>query len=159
MARIPDPVPGLLFRYGYLWLEEYRNNQIDPSKDRPACIAMRVTDKPNLGLQVAGGSRLEPGDVIIFPITTRPPVTSGGSVELSVEEKGLCRLDPGSRSWLILSEFNADSWPNADISRIPGTDRFAYGMAPPGLMRRIVRQLEELRRTKTILGVKRYVAE
>lgn len=156
MARIPDPVPGLIFRYGYLWLEEFEKKRIDPSKDRPACILMRVVGKASPGLRTTGASAIAPGDVIIFPITTRRPPRNAVAVELSVDDKRLCRLDPEVPSWLVVSEFNADSWPNADISLVPGTNQFAYGFAPPGLMHRIRRSLAGAAHRKTVVGVKRY---
>lgn len=59
-------------------------------------------------------------------------------VERTPDEKRICRLDPGRRSWLVVTEFNADIWPNADMSLVPGTERFDYGMAPPGLPGRIL---------------------
>ncbi len=153
MARIPEPKPGLLFRYGYLWLEEGKSGRSDPSKDRPACIVARVAET-TASLQVIGGD-IEPGDVIIFPITTRPPRHGSVGVELSADEKRQCGLDPEFPSWVIVSEFNADVWPNADMSLIPGRDRFDYGVAHPGLMRRIGHKFAEARRTTRVLGIKR----
>ena len=156
MARVPDPVPGLIFRYGYLWLEEFRKQRTDPAKDRPACIAMQVVGSQNPNLPVAGSAALAPGDVIIFPITIQPPRFGDIAIELSADEKRLCRLDPASPSWLIVSEFNADSWPNPDLSLIPGTNEIAYGLASPGLMKRIARKFAEARQRGTVLGVKRF---
>lgn len=157
MARIPEPVPGLIFRYGYLWLAEFRQGRTDPAKDRPACIVIRVGDAADTGLRVAGGQAASPdaGDVVILPITTSRPSAHQTGVELTPDEKRLCRLDPGVRSWVIVSEFNADTWPNADLSLVPETGEFAYGVARPGLLARIGRAFAEARRTRPIVGVKR----
>jgi hypothetical protein len=155
MARIPDPVVGLVFRYGYLWLDEHRNGQVDPSKDRPACIVARVVQEADSMLKVADNAAISPGDVIILPITTKPPRAGDVAVELAVDEKRLCRLDPDFPSWLIVSEFNADVWPNADLRLIPQTNRFDYGIARPGLMKRTGQKFGEARRADMILGVKR----
>jgi hypothetical protein len=157
MARIPEPVPGLIFRYGYLWLAELRQGRIDPVKDRPACIAVRIANAEDVGLRLAGTQsvRLDPGDIIILPITTQRPTAGQVGIELSPEEKALCRLDPGVRSWVIVSEFNADIWPNADLSLVPETGEFAYGVARPGLLARIGRAFAEARRTRQVVGVKR----
>jgi hypothetical protein len=154
MARIPEPSPGLLFRYGYLWLEEYRNGRIDPSKDRPACIIARVTHGRS-SLKIVDDAAVAPGDVIILPITSRPPRVGTFVAELTPDEKQLCKLDPEYPSWVIVSEFNADTWPNADLRLIRGTDRFDYGMAQPGLLRRIGEKFSEARRANRVLGVKR----
>src|SRR5580658_2696986 len=157
MARIPEPVSGLIFRYGYLWIAEFRQGRTDPVKDRPACIVLRVAAAQDLGLRLAGAqsARLDPGDVVILPITTRAPTEDQVGVELSPEEKTLCRLDPGVRSWVIVSEFNADIWPNADLSLAPETGEIFYGIARPGLLPRIGRAFADARRTRRIVGVKR----
>ena len=155
MARIPEPVLGLVFRYGYLWLDEYRNGRVDPSKDRPACIVARVAQEADPSLKLADGAAISPGDVIILPITTKAPRPGDVAVELTADEKRLCRLNPDSPSWLIVSEFNADVWPNADLRLIPETNRFDYGIARPGLLKRIGEKFAEARRANVVLGVKR----
>jgi hypothetical protein len=155
MAPIPDPIPGLIFRYGYLWLQEFKQKRVDPSKDRPACIVMQVADKVDPSLKTVDATAIAPGDVIILPITTQPPRPGDVSIELTADEKRLCRLDPEAPSWLIVSEFNADVWPNADLSLIPGINQFAYGIAPHGLMRRIGQKFADARRTRSVLRVKR----
>jgi hypothetical protein len=157
MARIPEPVPGLIFRYGYLWLREFRQGRTDPAKDRPACIVVRVAEVADPGLHVTGAraARLQPGDVVILPITTQRPLADQSVIELTPDEKRLCRLDPAVPSWVIVSEFNADIWPNADLSLVPETGEFFYGIARPGLLARIGRAFAEANRTRRIVGVKR----
>jgi hypothetical protein len=157
MARIPEPVPGLIFRYGYLWLAEFRQGRTDPAKDRPACIVVRVVETADPDLRVAGtrGARPGSGDVVILPITTQRPRADQVAIELSPDDKRLCRLDPGVPSWVIVSEFNVDIWPNADLSLVPETGEFFYGIARPGLLARIARAFGDVRRTQRIVGVKR----
>jgi hypothetical protein len=157
MARIPEPVPGLIFRYGYLWLAEFRQGRTDPAKDRPACIVIRVTEAadPDLDLADARTVRFGPGDVVILPITTQRPRADQAAIELNPDEKRLCRLDPGVPSWVIVSEFNTDMWPNADLSLVAETGEFFYGVARPGLLARIARAFGDARRTRRIVGVKR----
>ena len=155
MAHIPEPTPGLIFRYGYLWLEEYRKGRTDPSKDRPACIIARMAQHADHSLKIVDDVAVEPGDVIILPITTKPPGTGQISVELTADEKRLCRLNPDFPSWLIVSEFNADIWPNADLSLIPGTNRIDYGIARPGLMKRIGQEFRQAWRANRVFGIKR----
>jgi hypothetical protein len=157
MACIPEPVPGLIFRYGYLWLAEFRRGRTDPVKDRPACIVLRVAEAADFGLRVddARAAPIGPGDVVILPITTQRPPTDQVAIELSPDEKALCRLDPRVPSWVIVSEFNADIWPNADLSLVPETGEFFYGIARPGLLARIGRAFADARRTQRIVGVKR----
>jgi hypothetical protein len=155
MARVPKPAPGLIFRYGYLWLAESQSGRIDSSKDRASCIIARVAEGGDVSLKISGGAKLEPGDVIVFPITRRPPASDVITVELTADDKRVCGLDPEEPSWVVVSEFNADTWPNADLSLVPGTDKFEYGMAPPGLLKRIGQKFIEARRLQRIIGVKR----
>jgi|SRR5580658_5177093 hypothetical protein len=96
-----------------------------------------------------------PGNIVILPITTQRPPTDQVAIELSPDEKRLCRLDPGVPSWVIVSEFNADIWPNADLSLAPETGEIFYGIARPGLLARIGRAFADARRTRRIVGVKR----
>jgi hypothetical protein len=100
-------------------------------------------------------SSVQPGDVIIVPITTRPPERDAVAIELKADEKRACGLDPGTPSWVIVSEFNADMWPNADIVPISDGGRFQYGRAPPGLLQRIVRAFLEANRNRNVVGVRR----
>ena len=92
MARIPEPLPGLIFRYGYIWLEEYKKGRTDPAKDRPACIIARVAQHAERSLKILDDVAVQTGDVIILPITTKPPGTGQMAVELTADEKRLCQL-------------------------------------------------------------------
>jgi hypothetical protein len=154
MARVPEPKPGLVFRYGYVWLDDYLRGHIDPGKDRPACILARIVDDAAT-LEAVKGLKPAAGDVLVLPITTSPPRTQDLSIEMNPDDKRACGLDARVRSWVVVSEFNLDVWPNADLSLIPGTNRFDYGVAPPGLMRRIARGFLEARRLARQSGVRR----
>ncbi len=46
MAPIPDPRPGLIFRYGYVWVRDFKKNPEFVGEDRPACIVMKVSEVP-----------------------------------------------------------------------------------------------------------------
>lgn len=155
MARIPKAVPGLIFRYGYLWLEERRQGRDDPAKDRPACILLQISSQPTSSSQAQNRPSVEPGEVVILPITTQPPSPEMFSVEMTSDDKRRCGLDPESPSWIIVSEYNRDHWPNADIRMVPETGEFAYGVAPPGLMKRIRAKFFQAREEKKALGFKR----
>jgi hypothetical protein len=46
MAPIPDPRPGLIFRYGYVWVRDFKKNPEFVGEDRPACIVMKGVGRP-----------------------------------------------------------------------------------------------------------------
>lgn len=41
-VSFPDPHPGLVIRYAYLWKREYDEGREDGSKDRPCSIVLSV---------------------------------------------------------------------------------------------------------------------
>ena len=128
--RLPAPESGLVIRYDYLWAREVKKGKTS-GKVRPACLAF-VSDETK-----------SPRFVVLLPITHSPP--SGGSVGIEIP-KAVCEhlgLDE-ARSWIIVSEFNVDDWPNAGISPVPGKRGFAYGFIPPKLFGAIKERFQEL---------------
>lgn len=68
----PEPKPGLVVRYDYLWTHEATRGQ-DQGKDRPACLV------------AASDSMLRPRYVVFLPITHTPP--SGDTVGIEIPAK------------------------------------------------------------------------
>jgi len=124
----PEPRPGLVIRYSYLWRREFEAGRDEGVKDRPCAIVVAV--------------KTAAGDVIVYalPITHTPPHSSEESLELPAATKARRGLD-GDRSWIVLSEANAFAWPGPDLRFVPGQgpESIAYGMLPPRLMA-LVRQ-------------------
>lgn len=50
---LPAPVPGLVIRYSYLWLEEHRQGREEGVKDRPCAIVL-ASAETNEGQTVLG---------------------------------------------------------------------------------------------------------
>ena len=70
-------------------------------------------------------------DVIILLIQADPPNDNQSGIELTPALKKLCGLPTDRTSWLITSEFNIDSWPNADMELVDyRTKSFVYGKLP-----------------------------
>jgi hypothetical protein len=117
---LPRPESGLVFRYDYLWLEESGSARTS-GKERPARLAATLDDEAN------------PQLVVILAIThSRPKApTVGIEIPQAVAEKlGLDEV----RAWIIVSEANADFWPNAGLAPVPGKrGAYAYGYLPPTL--------------------------
>jgi len=121
---LPEPRPGLVIRYDYLWLREARAGG-EPRKDRPACLLAAIDDP-------AG-----PRYVVLLPITHSPPSGDTVGVEIPARVRQALGLDDAP-SWVIVSEHNVDEWPNAGLSALPGTPgKFAYGFIPPRLFAEI----------------------
>jgi len=130
---LPEPKPGLVIRYDYLWAREAQTGR-EQGKDRPACLV------------AASDSDATPRFVVILPITHSPPARDVVAVEIPPKVRRSLGLDDAS-SWVIISEHNVDEWPNAGVVPIPGRPGvFSYGFIPPGLFAQIKTRFLELAR-------------
>lgn len=100
MSHWPDPVPGLVIRYSYLWRREADQGREEGVKDRPCAIVAAVKNDP-------GGQT-----VYVLPITHSTPIDHSEAIELPQQTKLRLGLD-GERSWVIISEANRFSWPGS----------------------------------------------
>jgi hypothetical protein len=112
----PQPVPGLVIRYGYLWAEEYRSGREESVKDRPCAIILVSTEDE--------GERV----VTVLPVTHSPPLDPALAVEIPTATKRRLGLDD-ERSWVVLSEANRFIWPGPDLRPVRRGDAAsaAYG--------------------------------
>lgn len=137
---LPEPKPGLVIRYDYLWIDEAALGR-DQGKDRPACL-VAATDAAST-----------PRFVVILPITHTPPVGDTVGVEIPAKVREAIGLDDAPR-WVIISEHNVDEWPNAGLVPVPGRPGvFAYGFIPPGLFAQIKTKFLELSQQRRGAGV------
>jgi len=122
-VALPEPVPGLIIRYSYLWYREYLEGRDEGQKDRPCAIVAALRSDEN------GDTR-----ALVLPITHSPPDDPTLALEIPAKTKERLQLDD-SRSWIVLSEWNEFIWPGPDLRRLPGaTDAsVVYGVIPPGL--------------------------
>lgn len=130
MSKIPDPFPGLVISYSYLWRREYQAGQDEGMKDRPCAIVLtKKTEGDDIVVTVAA-------------ITHSPPENPEMAVEIPVRVKEHLNLD-SERSWVICNEVNRFVWPGPDLRRIPGStqDAYAYGVLPPGLFGKVKQTL------------------
>lgn len=130
---LPEPVPGLVICYSYLWAEEYGRGQEEGVKDRPCAIILVSTEE--------NGERL----VTVLPVTHAPPSDPDPdpdlAVELPRETKRRLGLDD-MRSWVVLSEANRFLWPGPDLrpARRGDAASVAYGQLPYALFETVRRQ-------------------
>jgi len=120
---LPQPVPGLVIRYSYLWHAEQLQGREEGQKDRPCAIVAAIRSDES------GSTR-----VLVLPITHRPPEQPNLAVEIPVKVKRHLKLDDAP-SWAVLTEWNEFVWPGPDLRRVPdaGASSVAYGMLPPAL--------------------------
>ena len=118
----PDPRPGLVIRYSYLWQREHIAGREEGVKDRPCAIVVAIDG--------------DDGDktVYVLPITHARPSDPVDAVELPQTTKVRLGLD-SERSWVVVSEGNSFIWPGPDLRLRPGQgpESAAYGMLAPAI--------------------------
>jgi hypothetical protein len=126
MLPFPQPVPGQLIRYGYLWDAEHRRGQEEGVKDRPCAVVMVVSK--------------DHGDevVTVLPVTHTPPSNPALAVEIPHATKRRLGLDD-DRSWIIVSEANRFTWPGPDLRMEKNGDASTVvsGILPEHLFERV----------------------
>ena len=128
---IPEPRPGLVIRYDYVWVREAALGH-SHGKDRPACLI------------AASDPATKPRFVVILPITRTPPREGAVGVSIPPKVRRAIGLDD-KPSWIVVSEHNVDEWPNPGLRPLPGKRGiFSYGFIPPRLFARVKAQFIEI---------------
>ncbi|HLF09862.1 MAG TPA: growth inhibitor PemK [Gammaproteobacteria bacterium] len=115
----PDPKPGLVISYDYLWRDEHEQGHTLAKKSRPCIIAaVQQTDQ---GLLVA-----------VWPITH----TAQEAVPLPPRVAAHLGLDTQPQ-FIVASETNSFIWPGPDLKPYAGSSRegdvYDYGEIPAAL--------------------------
>lgn len=121
---IPEPRPGLVIRYSFLWSSEHDKGAVEGLKDRPCAIVVAVP-KGDRG----------PVSTIVAPITHTPPDDPSTSLEIPADVCRTLGLD-GARHWVRFDELNRFTWPGYDLRPRPDGS-YHYGMLPPGLFEQL----------------------
>jgi len=122
---LPNPEPGLVISYAYLWRREHDGGQGEGRKHRP-CVIVLSRVKIDNGTQVT-----------VTPITHSQPSSDTQCLEIPLKVKQHLGLD-NERSWIILDEVNQFIWPGYDLHPISGnSNEMAYGFLPPRLFDQI----------------------
>ena len=112
----PDPVPGLVIRYSYLWKREADQGNLEGQKYRP-CVVIVCVQRHDDELIVT-----------VAPITHAQPADADQAVRLTTATCRRLGLDDET-NWIVATEFNRFVWPGPDLS--PTQDgRPAYGELP-----------------------------
>jgi len=119
----PEPLPGLVIRYSYLWRREAEAGHDEGVKDRRCAIVVAV--------------KTEAGETIVYalPVTHTAPRVADDALELPQATRARLGLD-SERSWIVMTEANIFAWPGPDLRFVQGQgpESIAYGMLPPKLM-------------------------
>jgi hypothetical protein len=125
--KLPDPAPGLVLRYSYLWHSEFLAGRDEGIKDRPCAIIASVRAGADGEIRV-----------LVLPVTHSAPLRGTPSFELPATVKRDLGLD-SDRSWIILAEWNEFVWPGPDLRPVPSDDErgIVYGTLSRGFFTRL----------------------
>ncbi len=131
---LPEPAPGLVISYSYLWRDQHLAGAEEGRKARPCAIVVTA--------------REENGDTTVYvvPITHSRP-DDPHAVELPAITKRRLGLDEAP-SWIVTSELNRFIWPGYDLRPISRTapDVFAWGFLPVNVFEAVKRGVVANRR-------------
>jgi hypothetical protein len=134
MTALPEPQPGLVISYAYLWSDEAERGLVEGRKDRPCALIVAIEHREKtLRKQVA-----------VAPITHARPRNQNVAIEIPRRVKEHLGLD-GERSWIVLDEFNVFTWPGFDLRPIKARGgRVDYGFLPPKFFASLIERIERL---------------
>jgi hypothetical protein len=143
-VAFPDPVPGLVISYSYLWVQEHKRGQEEGLKNRPCAVVLVSRDDD--------GERV----VTVLPISHTPQADPMLAVEIPAAVKRRLKLDD-ERSWIVLSEANRFIWPGPDLRPVTPGDAASvvYGPLPFALFEEVRRKLIAAIRAKRTIVVPR----
>lgn len=142
---LPNPEPGLVIRYSYLWQKEFMAGREEGVKDRPCAIVAAI--------QADGDGRER---VVVLPVTHSKPDSLELAIEIPASVKRHLGLD-GEQSWIVISESNEFLWPGPDLRRARNGDdsTVAYGFLPPRLFSTICQRFIALEKKRRATRVQR----
>lgn len=116
MADFPQPIPGLVIRYSYLWKREADAGQIEGQRHRPCAIVVAAVQEEGEWV------------VTVAPITRQRPKNPDQAIALSAATRR--RLGLGNQpNWIMATEVNSFYWPGPDL-RPTAKGQYAYGELP-----------------------------
>ena len=126
--KLPEPVPGLVIRYNYLWRKDELTGFSEGDKDRPCAIIL---------------SSRKTGKVTVIPITHTPPEPGDEhlSIEIPLEICRKCGLDDGG-NFIRLGETNRFIWPGSHLRPLlSDASRVHYGVLPEAFFQEVLEQV------------------
>ena len=139
---LPDPVPGLVVRYSFLWSREAAAGAVEGSKDRPCAIIVAVRKDDDTVRAV------------VAPITHTPPQNPDDAMEIPPDVSQNLGLDRAMK-WIVYDELNSFGWPGFDLRLVARKGRFDYGMLPRDLFEAVRQNIVERNAAKKVKTTRR----
>jgi hypothetical protein len=127
-VKYPEPAPGLVIRYAFLWGSDHERGIYEAAKDRPCAIVL-ATKVRDAGLFQA----------VVVPITHSEPTRSDPTASVEIPREICKRLGlDDERHWVRITELNRFIWPGYDLRERPEQPgRIDYGLLPEPFFEKI----------------------
>lgn len=139
---IPDPEPGLVVHFNYLWSSEFDRGRQEARYPRPCAIVLSYR-------RTADGATI----AMVAPITHSEPRPGDQAIEIPQAVKKQLGLDD-LKSWVMVDEVNETAWPGYDL-QTNAQGQYAYGFIPPTLFRRIKAEMMQVLKASRLRRVPR----
>ncbi len=139
---IPDPEPGLVVHFNYLWSSEFDRGREEARYPRPCAIVLSYR-------RTADGATI----AMLAPITHSQPRPGDRAIEIPQAVKKQLGLDD-LKSWVMVDEVNETAWPGFDL-QTNAEGQYAYGFIPPNLFRRIKAEMMQVLKASRLRRVPR----
>lgn len=138
------PKPTDVLSYSYLWHREALTGRDEGVKDRPVVVV------------VATRQRSHGTQILVVPVTTRPPREGDNAVEMPARVRQHLGLGD-ERCWIVADEYNLFTWPGPDIRPIRRGAEInpRYGAIPGKLFEQVRWRMMALARTGGLTETKR----
>lgn len=110
----------MVLHYSFVWKHEAERGQDEGAKDRPVVVLVLLADGE---------------EVVVAPLTTRPPEQSAPAIEVPARVRQHLGLD-AEQSWISIATLNRFVWPGPDLRPVPGSNPAdaLYGFIPQKLL-------------------------
>ncbi|MFT4183475.1 MAG: hypothetical protein QM636_16325 [Rhizobium sp.] len=126
--KYPEPAPGLVIRYAFLWSSEHERGIYEAAKDRPCAIVLAAKIGDTGYFQT-----------VVVPITHSDPDPSDPAASIEIPQKICTQLGlDKERHWVRITELNRFIWPGYDLRERPDQpERIDYGFLPEAFFEKI----------------------
>jgi hypothetical protein len=133
-VAFPEPQPGLVIRYAYLWRSEAERGREEGGKDRPCAVVLATKRGPDGKITV-----------VVAPITHSPPQDPKAAIEIPATMTSRLGLDD-ARSWIVTNDLNTFIWPGSDVRPVnprKPEQGIAYGYLSQHITQRLISEVRD----------------
>jgi hypothetical protein len=141
--KTPDPFPGLVIGYSYLWHHDYKLERDFSEKPATHGVVLSVEE--------------EVGDKLVI-VAALTDIKRRDTEGIELPEATRIRLGlPSPQYWIIISEVNRFVWPGPDLRSVSALTENGLSAIPPALFETVKSAMRALSKRDQLKAVTRMV--